>query len=190
MLERSYKVLKKQHFSINNYQIIPIRDMDKYDIMRWRNEQIYHLRQQLPLTRKMQDEYFSKVIAQLFNAPLPEQILFSYLDAHGVCIGYGGLVHINWNDKVAEISFIMDTCLELKNFEDHWTVFLQLIQIVAFQELALHKIFVYAYDLRPRLYDVLEKNDFFLDARLKKHVCFNNKFVDVVIYSKFTNLIL
>ena len=32
------------------------------------------------------------------------------------CIGYGGLVHINWIDKNAEISFIMNTELEMDIF--------------------------------------------------------------------------
>ena len=53
---REYKCLSKQSYSINEYQIVPIRDEDKYDIMQWRNNQIYHLRQSQPLTKEIQDE--------------------------------------------------------------------------------------------------------------------------------------
>ena len=76
--------------------------------MRWRNEQMYHLRQSKPLTEADQDRYFDEVVSQLFDQEQPEQILFSFLEGEK-CIGYGGLVHINWGDRNAEVSFIMDT---------------------------------------------------------------------------------
>ncbi len=69
--KRKYKALKNQVFSIENYKIIPIRDEDKYDIMRWRNEQIYHLRQNEPLTEEKQEKYFQNVVAGLFEKEKP-----------------------------------------------------------------------------------------------------------------------
>jgi hypothetical protein len=48
---------------------------------------------------------------KLFQLQKPNQILFSFLEENK-CIGYGGLVHINWNDINGEISFIIDTKLE------------------------------------------------------------------------------
>ena len=83
-----YSVLKSNIFSEGAYTIVPIRDQDKYDIMRWRNEQIYHLRQSKPLSQKDQDYYFNEVIAPLFTKEKPDQILFSLLERN-VCIGYG-----------------------------------------------------------------------------------------------------
>ena len=100
-----YKALNKQVYKSGNYTITPLRFEDRLDIMKWRNEQIYHLRQNKPLTEIDQDNYFKNVIQILFNQNLPDQILFSFLK-NDVCIGYGGLVHINWTDKNAEISFI------------------------------------------------------------------------------------
>ena len=32
--------------------------------MKWRNEQIYHLRQELTLTKEMQDKYFKEVMVE------------------------------------------------------------------------------------------------------------------------------
>ncbi len=162
---------------------MPIRMEDRYEIMRWRNEQIYHLRQDKPLTEKEQDCYFDNVVSKLFNQEKPNQILFSYLDGER-CIGYGGLVHINWTDKNAELSFIMNTALENKQFGLHWSNFLVLIEEAAFSVLGLYKIFVFAFDLRPHLYNVLVQNNYFMDARLNQHCFFNGKFIDVVIYSK------
>lgn len=151
--------------------------------MRWRNEQIYHLRQAQPLTEADQERYFSTIVAALFEATAPNQILFSFLK-HETCIGYGGLVHINWVDRHAEVSFIMDTKLEAEYFETIWSEYLPLIEQVAFKELDLHKVFVYAFDLRPHLYTMLENNAYTREATLKEHCLFEGEYKDVVIHSK------
>ena len=184
----SYKALSKQIFEVGKYKIVPIRDEDRYDIMQWRNEQIYHLRQSKPLDKESQDKYFNNVIANLYEKEYPDQILFSYLE-NETCIGYGGLVHINWADKNAEISFVLNTSLELK-FVDHWCNFLNLIEQVGFLEMNFNKLFTYAFDLRPLLYLALEKSNFTKEAILIQHTFFNNKFLDIVIHSKFKNKII
>lgn len=177
-----YKVLNKHFFSNGRYSLVPIRFEDRYDIMQWRNEQIYHLRQAKPLTKGDQDAYFENVVAKLFDQEQPNQILFSFLEDGG-CIGYGGLVHINWEDKNAEVSFIMDTRLESEYFSFHWNNYLQLLKQVAFDSLNFHKIYVYAFDLRPHLYLALEEAGYIFDCRLKEHCFYDNEFKDVVIYS-------
>jgi len=113
--------------------------------------------------------------------------LFSYLEKD-VCIGYGGLVHINWIDKNAEISFIMDTALEKNNFHANWTKYLTLIEKVAFEDLKFHKIFTYAFDLRPHLYLALQEARFVEETRLKEHCFFDGKYIDVVIHSKINRI--
>ena len=82
----------------------------------------------------------------------------------------------------------MKTQLEETRFFDLWLSYLGMIEQVAFQELKLHKIFIYAFDLRPHLYDVADEFGYFRDANLKEHCFFNNKYIDVVIYSKIYNL--
>lgn len=179
---KTYACLTQQIFSRDEYSVVPLRVDDKYDIMKWRNEQLYHLRQLHPLSKEDQNNYFSTVIDSLFEQQHPSQLLFSYLK-EGKCIGYGGLVHINWNDAHGEVSFIMDTTLESKQFELHWSVFLDLIKEVAFSCLGFHKIFTYAFDVRPHLYQVLEKNQFAMEAVLKEHAKFNGEFINVLIHS-------
>ncbi|GAA4882706.1 hypothetical protein GCM10023311_01000 [Flaviramulus aquimarinus] len=180
----SYKVLNKQKYINENFAIVPIRYEDRMAILKWRNEQVFHLRQNRPLTEEDQDHYFSNVVDKLFNQEQPNQILFSYME-NDICIGYGGLVHINWIDKNAEISFIMNTELEKEYFAKHWTIFLQLIDQVAFKELNLYKLFTYAFDLRPHIYEIIENSGFVKEARLKKHCFFNGAYKDVIIHSKF-----
>ncbi len=179
-----YKALNQQEFTSDGFSIVPIRREDRYKIMQWRNEQMYHLRQSASLTEQQQDTYFDSVISKTFEQDQPAQILFSYLEG-GECIGYGGLVHINWPDRNAEISFIMETELENDHFETHWTHFLNLLETVAWQEVKLHKIYTYAFDIRPRLYPVLKKAGFGLDAELKEHCFFEGKLLDVIIHAKF-----
>ena len=79
---RVYKALKKQEFKIDDYCLTPIRHEDRLEIMQWRNEQIYHLRQSEPLTIDKQDAYFDNTIKSLFNQEKPSQILFSFLQAN------------------------------------------------------------------------------------------------------------
>lgn len=184
---RNYKVLRTSSFENNNFKLIPIRYEDRFDIMKWRNEQIYHLRQEKILTIEDQENYFINTVASLFEQEKPSQILFSFLK-NNKFIGYGGLVHINWIDKNAEISFVMNTKLEKDNFSEYWTAFLNLIEKIAFEELDMHKIFTYAFDLRPQIYPILVENKFQLEAIFKEHVFFKNQFIDVYQHMKLNSL--
>lgn len=205
-----YICLQQQEQHLGDYSIVPLRYEDRFSIMKWRNEQIYHLRQARPLTADDQQRYFDNVVSKLYDNPKPDQILFSYLenrrssessessnshcrvvsevdDVKGVCIGYGGLVHINWIDQNAEISFVMNTGLEKEHFAEHWSNWLTMLKKVAFDDLGLHKIYTYAFDLRPHLYSALENNGFTREATLKEHCLFQGKFKDVVIHSIWNN---
>jgi RimJ/RimL family protein N-acetyltransferase len=183
----NYKCLSNSTFEEGSFSIVPLRYEDRLDILKWRNEQIYHLRQNKLLTVEDQEKYFNTVVDTLFNQEQPNQILFSYLE-NGVCIGYGGLVHINWIDKNAEISFIMDTAFEKDNFHANWTKYLSLIEEVAFENLKFHKIFTYAFDLRPHLYLALQDASFIEETRLKEHCFFDGEYIDVVIHSKINRI--
>ena len=180
----SYKILKNQVISQDEYTIVPIRYKDRMDILKWRNEQIYHLRQEKLLTEIDQENYFKNIVNKLFNQDQPSQLLFSFLKGEA-CIGYGGLVHVNWVDRNAEVSFIMNTELENEFFSMYWKIFLGLIEQVAFKDLKLFKMFTYAFDLRPKLYSILENESWLKEAVLRKHFCLNGNFGDIIIHSKF-----
>ncbi len=182
----SYSSLNKQIFTKGDYSIVPIRFEDRLDIMKWRNEQIYHLRQAKPLSEENQNAYFQNVVSKLFEQEQPNQLLFSFLK-NDTCIGYGGLVHINWIDQHAEISFIMDTTFEKSSFELMWSIYLELIEEVAYDDLNLHKLYTYAFDIRPHLYTVLEENGYNQEADLKEHCFINGEFKSVFIHTKTKN---
>ena len=75
---REYKALTQQTYKNGEFEIVPIRHEDRIEIMKWRNEQIYHLRQSEPLTIDKQDAYFDNTIAPLFNQEKPSQILIQF----------------------------------------------------------------------------------------------------------------
>ena len=183
---RYYKCLNKSIYNNEFFSLVPIRDDDKYQILKMRNEQLYHLRQKEKLTVAQQEDYFKNVVSSLFKQENPNQILFSLLH-ESQFVGYGGLVHINWIDRNAEISFIMKTKLQEESFEYYWIKFISLLENLAFKELHFHKIYTYAFDLRPHLYTVLQKCGFIEEARLSEHCYFDGKYIDVVIHSKIAN---
>lgn len=181
-----YKCLNIQRYEFNEFALVPIRFEDRFLIMNWRNEQMYHLRQNKILTTEDQENYFVNTIEKEFEQEAPNQILFSFLK-NGECIGYGGLVHINYQDRNAEISFLMNTTLEKDFFKYYWMQYLALIEQVAFNELKLHKIYIYAFDLRPKLYEALIEANYYLEAILKDHCFYQGKYIDVVYHSKINN---
>jgi len=160
------------------------------DIMKWRNDQMYHLRQTKRLTKKSQDEYFETVVSSLFSSKRPTQLLFSFLK-NNICIGYGGLVHINWTDKNAEISLVLNTSITEQEFTHFWMTFLHLIEEVAFLEVKFHKIFTYGYEFRTNVFQILEAYGFTKDAELTDHCLFESNFINVILHSLInkTNLI-
>lgn len=184
----SYNCLPNSVIILNEFKLVPLRHEDRGIIMQMRNEQIYHLRQAELLTAEKQDAYFKQVVLKLYEQEKPNQILFSFLKEDEL-VGYGGLVHINWIDKHAEISFIMKTELQAENFKTFWLNYLQMIEQVAFKDLKFHKIFTYAFDVRPHLYPVLEQAGFNHEATLKEHCYFDEKFIDVLIHTKINTAV-
>ena len=98
MMKTKYQCLDNNEYTLEGYSLVPIRLKDRYKIMQWRNEQMFHLRQKKELTVEDQDAYFKKIVSKLFDQDKPKQILFSLLKDKE-CIGYGGLVHIDWDQK-------------------------------------------------------------------------------------------
>ncbi len=184
-MKREYRCLDRNTFFYGEYSLVPIRDGDKYKIMTWRNQQLEILRQKKTLTRKEQEEYFNSVVSNLFVAREPKQLLWSFL-LNKKLIGYGGLVHIDWESKNAEISFLLATERNnnIKVFKKEWGVYLKMLDEVAFNQLALNKIYTYAYNIRPHYFEVMYKYGYKQEAKLKKHVLIDGKLEDVLILSK------
>ena len=177
-----YPGLKEQAFYFEGYCLRTIRYRDRNAILKWRNDQLYHLRQPKKLKRKDQDHYFKTVVASLFKENHPDQLLFS-LDHDNEHIAYGGLVHIDWAKAYAELSFVMNTSLEAKYFKKLWEVFLILIEKIA-KELNFKVIYTAAFDLRPRLYEVLELNGYKKEQEINRYTKFTSQEEIIIIHAK------
>ena len=79
-----YKILSIQVFSNKKLSVIPIHYEDRFAIINWRNEQIYHLRQNKPLTIEDQDNYFNNVVINIFVKCDPIKFYFLFLNR--VCV--------------------------------------------------------------------------------------------------------
>ncbi len=187
-MHRTYKCLGREEFTEGDYKLVAIREEDKYAIMQWRNEQLDILRQKELLTKEKQESYFRNVVDKLFEREKPEQLLFSFLENDRL-IGYGGLVHIDWESGNGEISFITATERN-KNpdqFKNDWKHYLEILKKVADRHLGFAKVYTYAYDIRPHLYEVLTESGFSEEARLKNHIRIHGKLHDVLIHSFLFN---
>ena len=183
-MNRIYKNINSDSFNNGIYSLVPIRDEDKYDIMNWRNNQLDILRQETVLLIEQQEIYFKTVVDKLFDVENPKQLLFSFLENNKL-IGYGGLVHIDWETKTAEVSFLSETSRN-KNadmFISDWLNYLAILKKIATDYLNFKSIYTYAYDLRPNLYIALQESGFTEIKRHKNHIQIENKKVDVVIHS-------
>lgn len=184
----NYACLQKQQFETPPYQIIPIRYEDIFLIKEWRNEQMDILRQDVLLTDAMQEAYYEKTIFPSFALPRPDQILFSYLKNHQF-IGYGGIVHIDWEAKQGEVSFLVDTMRTkiAADYEADFSSFLKLIKEAAFNDLHFHRLYTETFDIRPLHIATLEKSGFLLEKRMKNWVTINEKPTDALIHGCVQN---
>lgn len=165
------------------FELTSLRREDIYLIKEWRNSQMDILRQKEKITDEEQKKYWEEVILPSFSEKHPKMILFSYLKK-GILIGYGGLVHIDWDHERAEISFLVNPIYkeESKDYEQAFLAFLALIQKKAFLDLGLHRLYAETFDIRPCHIALLEEGGFSLEGRLKGHVFVRGHFVDTVIH--------
>lgn len=179
-----YNCLSQYYYQFKEYSITPYREEDIFLIMKWRNEQMNILRQNHLLNENEQINYYNLSIKPTFEQKNPKQILFSYLK-NEKCIGYGGLTNLDWINKRAELSFLVDTQRTLhKNiYEEDFSIFIYLMKTICFDELQFNRLFTETYEFRKFHITILEKNGFLYEGTLRQHVFFEEKFINSLIHS-------
>ena len=182
---KKYSFLRNNKISFKEYSLVPLRKSDIQNIRRWRNEQINVLRQKTLLSKNDQILYYENIIKKSFTKSQPDIILFSFLYCKK-CIGYGGLVHVNWKLKSGEVSFVCDTKISnsKKSYQSSFSIFLNLIFKIAFDEMKLNKITSEVFDIRPWTREIQEKSGFNICDILKNHVMIEDKQIDSILYQK------
>lgn len=178
-----YNCLKTNCFVRNEFSIVPFREVDLISIMEWRNLQLDVLRQKTPLTPENQKNYYLNSIFPTFFQECPKQVLFSFLK-DGICIGYGGLTNIDWESKRVELSFLLNPVFTKNDniYIDFFSIYIALIKMVVFEDLAFNRIFTETYNIRDLHISVLEKNGFICEGKMKEHISINGVFVDSLIH--------
>lgn len=194
-----YKSIPKfKIFQSNGVRITPLKFEHRFHILKWRNEQLYHLRQKEKLTKKNQNIYFEKVLKILFEEKEPYQLLFSIFYNEKL-IGYGGLVHLNWIDRYCEMSFLVKTSVleEHQNsnfnlnkktvYDKVFSEFIKCMREIVFKHLEFNRLFTETYSLRKNHIKVLSKNNFIYEGTQRKKILISGKYYDSLFHSIIKN---
>ena len=184
-----YTCLKKNSFIDNEFEIRPISINDIEQIRLWRNKQMDVLRQKKSITVSEQIAYYNNVLLATLSQEFPNQIIFSYFKDK-ILIGYGGLVHISWEDKRAEMSFLLNPDLISNEgiYEQYFLKFISFMTEVNFNELGFHKIFTETYSHRTFHISVLVKAGLELEGVLRDHIVIDNMYINSLIHSIIKNV--
>ncbi|MEQ8251850.1 GNAT family N-acetyltransferase [Oceanibaculum nanhaiense] len=152
-------------------------------IRQWRNAQIDVLRQAEPITPEQQEAYFATHIWPQFSKARPDTILVSYREEDRL-IGYGGLVHVAWAHRRAEVSFLLDPVHigDDKVVARYFSAFLGLMKRLAFADLGLNRLCTETYAIRPNYVAMLEENGFRREGVLRQHVWIDGQPVDSILH--------
>lgn len=177
-----YQVLSATEYRLNNLSISTIDETYIQQIRIWRNQQIDILRQNQIITESEQIHYFNTRVFPLLESEFPQQVLF-YCFYKGSFIGYGGIVHISYENKIGEISFLLDPNIPIDTFyESVFILFLELMNKIAFQELKLNKLFTETFSTRMEHVPMLEKAGYCREGVRLSHVILNGQIADVYLH--------
>ena len=128
------------------------------------------------LSNSQQKEYYHSLIENSFYIIKPSEILFSFL-LNDECIGYGGLVHIDWVKKIGEISFINDTTRASNDelYRSDFKNFISLLFGITFSELKFSKVTTETYGIRTNTLRLLDELGFKLNHVIENNIQINNK---------------
>jgi RimJ/RimL family protein N-acetyltransferase len=179
----SYRCLPYATLERNGFALRTVQPADIEPIRQWRNAQMNVLRQTTPISAEAQEAYFAETIWPSLSESRPANILLAFLE-NGSLIGYGGLVHIAWGDRRAEVSFLLTPKLagDEPVYGARFAAFLGLIRELAFQGLGLHRLFTETYAFRTAHIAVLEQAGFRLEGRMRDHVVIDGQPIDSLLH--------
>ena len=180
----SYQSLKKSVFENGNFAIVPLRQNDMESIRQWRNAQMNVLRQKTEITKEAQQLYFKNIVSPLFSNNSPSQLLFSFLQ-NSVLIGYGGLVNVSWQDKRAEMSFLVkpEIATSDSEYKKAMSEFISLTKKLVFDEMNFNRLFTETYAFRDFHISILLENGFKEEGTMREHIFENGNFYDSILHS-------
>ena len=182
---KRYRVIQDESLSIGSIVLTTIQPEEIEKIRIWRNRQIDVLRQKKEISNLEQIQYFQENVWPELELLNPKQVLISIYQ-NGIHIGYGGLVHISWEDSRAEISFLLDTAIDEtgENFKNIFKSFLEGIEKIAVENLKLTKLVLETYSFRKNHITVIESNGFLREGTLADNVSVRGIWFDSILHGK------
>jgi RimJ/RimL family protein N-acetyltransferase len=166
----------------NNGRFFHSLTKDHLELIRiWRNRQMEVLRQWKPLTIKNQDDWF-----QTISNSNNQAIMVITSDPKGdKVIGYCGLTNIDFINRRAEISFLVNPKRVIKKsiYKDDFNSALSILCEYGFNQLNLHKIFTETFDHRRFHIKILELFGFHKDGVLPDHQFYNGTYHNSIMHS-------
>ena len=183
MRSRRYACLPHDPLADGRFFVTAVQDDHIEPIRAWRNAQLDVLRQSSPLSEADQRIYYETNIWSTLDHPRPQQVLLSFFEDDRL-LGYGGLVHISWPDRRAEVSFLLDPHgpMTVPEYARLFSGFLSLVKQLAFTELGMHRLWTETYATRKNHIAVLEANGFCPEGRLRQHVQIGGAGIDSLIH--------
>lgn len=182
-MRRTYCCMPHQILEDGEYEVRVLQDEDIESIRCWRNAQMNILRQSSEISCAEQKKYYEKYIWPQMLELQPVNILLGFFKKKEL-IGYGGLVHIAWEHRRAEISFLLSLSRinDARVYKEDFTNFLGLIKRLAFNDLGLLRLYTETYDIRPTHIATLEANDFVREGVLRNHIFVEGKPCDSIFH--------
>lgn len=166
----------------NSRFLAPLEREHLEKIRNYRNSQMDVLRQYRPLTEYDQEKWFAKISEDNTQAIFAIKLK---QDNKNKFIGYCGLTNIDYRNKRAELSFLVDPkrAGNLKVYKIDFLSVLEMICKYGFEELNLNKIFTDTYSFRDAHISVLESFGFEFEGKMREHIFVNGKYYDSLMHS-------
>lgn len=179
-----YTLLPNAFYDYEGLCLRAVQPEDIQDIRRWRNAQMEVLRQDSEISEAEQIAYFERVIWPDYASQTPKNILLT-LSVENEMIGYGGLVHIDWQVRSAEVSILLrdDLANTAAELDVYWPKYLRAIKQLSADELGLLELTTEIYALRHRHVQKLEEAGFKEVGRKIDHVIVDGKAYDSILQS-------
>jgi RimJ/RimL family protein N-acetyltransferase len=180
---RRYACIPDEAIRLGDFSLTTVQDSHIEIIRLWRNAQMDVLRQAQPITHEQQLSYYETQIWPTLADQHPANLLLIFLEGDRP-VGYGGLVHIAWEHRRAEVSFLLQPELALndRSYSRYSSTYLCLLKRLAFEGLSLHRLFTETFATRIGHISVLESNGFRPEGRMRDHVRINDRPVDSLIH--------
>jgi len=182
-MEFTYSCMPRPELHMEEFSVRAVQPSHIESIRGWRNAQMDVLRQSAPISPAQQRDYYAANVWPAMAMPEPSNILLIF-ERRGAPIGYGGLVHVAWAHRRAEISFLLDPALV--NAPDEYArcfgAFLSLMKELAFEDLDFERLFTETYATRQHHISILEANGFRFEGTLKHHVILDGRPVDSLMH--------